>query len=231
MFNRKKKWKQPVARKMITSINPKSIISEQFRTIRTNINFSLQSRELKTLLFTSSSVGEGKSTSAVNVAIVFAQEGKKVLLVDTDLRKPTLHYTFTMPNTSGLTNFLTGHWHLNEVVKETKIAGLHLILSGPIPPNPAELLSLDSMDLFFSEVSKKYDLIIFDAPPVLSVSDAQILANKCDGTILVISSGLTNKENAVKAKEVLQASNATMIGTILNNYKLEKNHYYYEYYG
>ncbi|WP_391203022.1 CpsD/CapB family tyrosine-protein kinase [Psychrobacillus sp. L4] len=231
MFNKKKKLQKLVARKLVTSVSPRSIISEQFRTVRTNINFSLPSKELKTLLFTSSSIGEGKSTSAANVAIVFAQEGKKVLLVDADLRKPTMHYTFEKSNTPGLTNLLTGHWHINEVVKESGINGLHLITCGPIPSNPAELLGSSSMDIFIKEIKERYDMIIFDAPPALSVSDAQILSNKCDGTILVISSGKTEKKNAVKAKEALQTSKANIIGTILNNYKLEKNHYYYQFYG
>lgn len=215
----------------MTNSNPQSIISEQFRTVRTNIKFSMPNRELKTLLFTSSSIGEGKSTIAANVAVVFAQEGKKVLLIDADLRKPTMHYTFLKTITPGLTNLLTSHWNLNQVVKESGISGLDLITSGPIPSNPAELLELNSMDMLIAEVIGKYDLIIFDAPPVLSVSDAQVLASKCDGTILVISSGLTEKSNAIKAKEVLQTSNANIIGTILNNYKIGKDHYYYEYYG
>lgn len=230
MFKRKKKIKQ-LARKLVTSSNQQSIISEQFRTIRTNIKFSMPNKELKTLLFTSSSIGEGKSTIAANVAVVFAQEGKKVLLIDADLRKPTMHYTFLKTISPGLTNLLTSHWNLNQVLKESGVNGLDLITSGPIPSNPAELLGLPSMDMLLTEVKEKYDIIIFDAPPVLSVSDAQVLTNKCDGTILVISSGSTEKVNAIKAKEVLQTSNANIIGTILNNYKIGKDHYYYQYYG
>lgn len=230
LFKRRKKIK-PLARKLVTSSNPQSIISEQFRTVRTNIKFSMPNRELKTLLFTSSSIGEGKSTIAANVAIAFAQEGKKVLLIDADLRKPTMHYTFLKTITPGLTNLLTSYWNLNQVVKESGINGLDLITSGPIPSNPAELLELTSMDMLITEVKEKYDLIIFDAPPVLSVSDAQVLASKCDGTILVVSSGSTEKVNVIKAKDVLQTSKANLIGTILNNYKIGKNHYYYQYYG
>ncbi|MFF2755772.1 CpsD/CapB family tyrosine-protein kinase [Psychrobacillus sp. NPDC058041] len=231
MFNKKKKLKQFAARKLVTNVSPRSIISEQFRTVRTNINFSLPNKDLRTLLFTSSSIGEGKSTSAANVAITFAQEGKKVLLVDADLRKPTMHYTFEKSNSPGITNLLTGHWNINEVIKESGIIGLHLITCGPIPSNPAELLGSSSMDNFIKEIREIYDMIIFDSPPALSVSDAQILSNKCDGTILVISSGLTEKKSIVKAKEILEASKANIIGTILNNYKLEKDHYYYQYYG
>ncbi|QFF99873.1 capsular biosynthesis protein [Psychrobacillus glaciei] len=231
MFKKKrKKMKQVAVRKLVTIANPKSIISEQFRTVRTNINFSMPDRELKTLLFTSSSIGEGKSTIAANVAIVFAQEGKKVLLIDADLRKPTMHYTFHKSISPGLTNLLTSRWNFEQIVKESGLNGLDLITCGPIPSNPAEILGTSLMDIFVKEIREKYDMIIFDAPPVLSVSDAQILSNKCDGTILVISSGKAEKRNLVKAKEVLQASKANIIGTILNNYKLEKDHYYYQYY-
>ncbi|MCK1998544.1 CpsD/CapB family tyrosine-protein kinase [Psychrobacillus psychrodurans] len=223
--------KQIATRKLVTSVAPTSIISEQFRKVRTNINFSMVENELQTLLFTSTSIGEGKSTIAANVGIVFAQEGKKVLLVDADLRKPTMHYTFHKPNSPGLTNLLSSHCSLDQVVKESGIDGLYLITCGPIPFNPAELLSSTSMDIFIKEVRAKYDIIIFDAPPTLSVSDAQILSNKCDGTILVISSGEAEKIDVLKAKEALLSSKANIIGTILNNYKIDKNHYYYQYYG
>lgn len=228
---KKKKQLQPVARKLITSVDPKSIVSEQFRTVRTNINFSMPDKDLKTVLITSSTPGEGKSTSAANLAIAFAQEGKKVLLVDSDMRKPTMHYTFRTLNKTGLSNLLTRKWKLEDVVKVTEIEGLHLITCGPIPPNPAELLGSKTMDALIEEFVANYDIVIFDAPPLLSVADAQILSNKCDGTILVISSGSTQKASVLKAKEVLVTSKATIIGTLLNNFVLEKDHYYNQYYG
>ena len=231
MFKKKKKPVQAVARKLVTSVNPRSIVSEQFRTIRTNINFSMPDKDLKTLLFTSSTPGEGKSTSAANVAIVFAQEGKKVLLVDADMRKPTMHYTFHTTNSTGLSNLLTRKWELKDVVVETEIEGLHLVTCGPIPPNPAELLGSKTMDALIEELIAEYDIVIFDAPPLLSVADAQILSNKCDGTILVLNSGATEKASVVKAKEALVSSKANILGTLLNNFVLEKDHYYYQYYG
>lgn len=230
MFKRRKKIK-PIARKLVTRTNPQSIISEQFRTVRTNIKFSTPNEEIKTLLFTSSSIGEGKSTIAANVAIVFASEGKKVLLIDADLRKPTMHYTFLKTTAPGLTNLLTSHWTLDQVVKETGVKGLDLVTSGPIPLNPAEILGLPSLQTLINKAKEHYDIIIFDAPPVLSVTDAQILSNKCDATILVISSASTEKVNAIKARDVLHASNANLIGTVLNNYKIGKDHYYFQYYG
>lgn len=215
------------ARKLMTSVNPKSAVSEQYRTIRTNINFSLPDKDLKTILFTSSTTGEGKSTTAANVAIVFAQEGKKVLLIDADMRKPTMQYTFQTPNSPGLSNILTKQWSLMDVLKETGIKGLDLVASGHIPPNPAELLSSNSMDALLKEVKSLYDIIILDAPPVLLVADSQILSNKCDGTILVVNCGETKKGNVIKAKESLQMSKACIIGTVLNNYKLDKSSTYY----
>ena len=221
---------QAAARKLVTSVNSKSVVSEQFRTLRTNINFSMPDQELQTILFTSASPGEGKSTVAANTAVVFAQEGKRVLLVDADMRKPTVHYTFHMTNTLGLSNLLTRQASLAEVVKESEIEKLHVITCGPIPPNPAELLGSRTMNKVIEEMKEHYDIILFDAPPVLSVTDGQILSNKCEGSVLVMSAGQTEKENIVKAKEALVSSQANIIGAVLNNFTLEKYHYY-QYYG
>jgi len=228
LFNKRKK-RQLTARKLVTTINPNFIVSEQYRTIRTNINFSTPDKSLQTILFTSSETGEGKSTSASNVAVVFAQEGKKVLVVDADMRRPTMHYTFQVNSAKGLSNLLVKHYLLKDVVKKTEVEGLHLITCGHLPSNPAELLSSQSMDELIKEMKESYDIIIFDAPPVLSVADAQILSNKCDGTIIVINSGSTEKESVIKANEALKKSKANIIGTILNNFKLDKAHSYYQY--
>ncbi|MGE7771279.1 CpsD/CapB family tyrosine-protein kinase [Viridibacillus arvi] len=228
MFKRKR---IQLARNLVTSTDPKSIVSEQFRLVRENIKFAIKDKKLCTLLFTSASLGEGKSTVAANIAIAFAQDGRKVLLVDADLRKPTVQHTFEKLISPGLTNYLISQWEIDEVITKSGIKGLDIITSGPIPTNPAELLGSTSMNKLIEEIKSKYDMVIFDSPPVLSVSDTLILSEKCDGTILVISSGATEKGHAVKAKEVLQASKANIIGTILNNFKLEKGHYYYQYYG
>lgn len=220
-----------MARKLITSVNPKSIISEQYKTIRTNINFSMPDKKIQTLLVTSSMTGEGKSTTAANMAIVFAQEGKKVLLIDADMRKPTMHYTFQTTSSVGLSNVLSGQWRYGDVIKVTEAEGIHLITCGQIPPNPAELLNSNSMDILIEQLKAQYDMIIFDAPPILLIADAQILSNKCDGTVVVVNSGSTKKEHVLRAVEALKKSGANIIGTILNNFKLEKGHYYSAYYG
>lgn len=227
----KKKVLQQVARKLIASSNPKSFVSEQYRTLRTNINFSMPKGELQTVLVTSSSPGEGKSTTASNLAVVFAQENKRVVLVDADMRKPTSHYTFHVTNTLGLSNLLTRQSTIDETVKESGIEGLRIITSGPIPPNPAELLSSIPMDSLIEELKKHYDIIIFDAPPTLSVTDAQVLSNKCDGTIFVVNAKTTNKDNAAKAKELLTSAKAHILGVVINNYVLNSDNNYYQYYG
>jgi capsular exopolysaccharide synthesis family protein len=222
--------KTELKRSLITNQNPKSPISEQYRTIRTNIQFSSVDEEIKTVLVTSSGPGEGKSTTVANLAVVFAQQGKKVLLIDSDLRKPTVHYTFNFTNTFGLTNVLTKQASLDEVVNASMEKNLYILTSGPIPPNPAELLSSKAMEQLMRDVEEEFDVVLFDSPPLLAVTDGQILASKCDGTILVVSSGKTETEQAVKAKELLNSANSHILGVVLNGKKMENSNYYY-YYG
>jgi capsular exopolysaccharide synthesis family protein len=215
---------------LIAMLDPKSPISEQYRTIRTNVQFSTVDEEVKTLMVTSAGPGDGKSTTAANLAVVFAQQGKKVLLVDSDMRKPTAHYTFNMSNVYGLTSVLTKQITLINAVEESQENNLFILTSGPIPPNPAELLSSKAMEQFFRDAEEFFDLIVFDTPPLLAVTDAQILANRCEGSILVVSSGKTENEQAVKAKEILDAAQSKLLGVVLNNKKIENSNYYY-YYG
>lgn len=217
-------------RKLITFESPRSPITEQYRTLRTNIQFASVDAELKTILVTSTGPNEGKSTTIANLAIVFAQQGKKVLLVDTDLRKPTVHYTFLLNNVRGLTTILTKQSTLLDVVNKTEIENLSVLSSGPIPPNPAELIGSIAMANFIEEAKTYFDLILFDTPPVLAVADAQILSNICDGTILVVASGSTEKDAAIKSRDLLNSSKAKLLGTVLNKVKANDSQYYY-YYG
>lgn len=230
---RKPKFIIEQSRQVVVERNPKSLISEQFRTTRTNINFSVPVGNLKTLVFTSSLQAEGKSTVSANLAHLFAQEGKKVLFVDADMRKPTLHLTMNAENTNGLSNVLTEHALWKDATHKSRShENLEFITSGPVPPNPAELLASPNFDKFVQEASNEFDLIVFDAPPLLSVTDSQILANKCDGTVLVVLAGTTQKDSVKRAKELLDASQARILGVILNKFKMEKDHYYYyQYYG
>jgi len=228
-----KKKKQTFARTMrslITKTNPKSPISEQYRTIRTNIQFSVVDRPLRSLMVTSSAPAEGKSTTVANLAVVFAQQGKKVLLIDADLRKPTVHYTFRKDNHVGVTNVLAKQASLQTAVKETDVENLFVLTSGPIPPNPAELLGSAAMEDLLAEAYEQFDIVLFDTPPVLAVTDAQILANQCDGVILVVHSGKTEIEAAQKAKELLLAAKGKLLGVVLNQKKQKESSYYY-YYG
>ncbi|AYA78661.1 capsular biosynthesis protein [Bacillus sp. Y1] len=216
-------------RKLVVKNDPKSPISEQYRTIRTNIQFSTVDNEIRTLMVTSSGPGEGKSTTTANLATAFAQQGKKVLLVDADMRKPTVHYTFSLTNNYGLTTVLTKQTDLDDAAFQIDTSNLYVLPCGPIPPNPAELISSRAMNEFFETALDEFDMIVFDSPPVLVVTDAQLLANKCDGTVLVVSSGFTEKENALKAKEQLTAAQGKLLGVVLNNKKQDQAQQYYYY--
>ncbi|MBD1382671.1 CpsD/CapB family tyrosine-protein kinase [Metabacillus arenae] len=217
-------------RNLITINQPKSPISEQFRTVRTNIQFSSVDSYIRSILVTSAGPGEGKSTTAANLAVVFAQQGKKVLLVDADLRKPTVQYTFRLENYQGLTSVLMKQVSLDEAAQVSEVENLHVLTSGPIPPNPAELLSSKAMEEFILEAYEHYDLVLFDSPPLLALADAQILGNHTNGSILVVASGKTDREGAIKAKEALNSSKSKLLGVILNGKKV-KDHSYYYYYG
>ncbi|MEM4993356.1 CpsD/CapB family tyrosine-protein kinase [Priestia sp. SB1] len=217
-------------RRLLAHNSPKDPVAEQYRTIRTNIQFSNVDQDIKTIVVTSSGAEEGKSTTASNLATVYAQQGLKVLLIDADLRKPTGHYTFRLENHIGLTNVLTRQSTLAQAIQESEIPHLSVLTSGPIPPNPSELLASAQMAELLKEMKEQFDMIIFDTPPILAVADAQILANQVDGTILVVSSGKTEKDAALKSKELLSNAKGKLLGVVLNNRRVEEGNYYY-YYG
>lgn len=231
MFKKKMKEKKGERPSLITLTKPSSVISEQFRTIRTNIQFSMVDQNLKTLVVTSAGPGAGKSTIAANLAVTFASQRKKVLLVDADMRKPTVHKTFRLTNHDGLTTLLSGNdVQISDVAQQSPIEDLFIITSGVIPPNPSELLASNRMDRLIVELEEKFDLIIFDMPPVVAVTDAQVMASKVDGTIFVIPKGLTSKEMVLKSKDLLEKVHANVIGAIFNRVKLSGDNYY-SYYG
>lgn len=219
-------------RKLVTVSDSKSIIAEQFKTIRTNITFSMPDSDLKTILVTSSTPGEGKTTNVANIGVVFAQEGKRVLIVDADMRRPAMHHTFRKLNAVGLSTVLSRQDVCSHAIQETLVVGLSVLTSGPIPPNPAELLSSKTMEAFIEEVKTDFDIVIFDAPPLLAVSDAQILSNKCDGTVLIVNSGVAEKDDVIKARIALMNAQATILGVVLNNYTMPRSSKYDDqYYG
>lgn len=216
---------------LITLTRPSSVVAEQFRTIRTNIQFSMVDNDLKSLSITSAGPGAGKSTISANLAVSFANEGKKVLLVDTDMRKPTVHKTFRLPNHDGLTTLLTDKTAvLSSIIHRLETENLFVLTSGVIPPNPAELLGSNRMIQLKKELEDLFDLVIFDLPPVIAVTDAQIMASKTDGTIFVINKGGADKEMVLKSKELLDKVQANVLGAVFNRVETKNNHYY-AYYG
>ncbi|MDM5441345.1 CpsD/CapB family tyrosine-protein kinase [Bacillus hominis] len=214
-------------RQLIAYEQPKSSVSEQYRNIRTNIEFASIDKKIRSLIVTSANQSEGKTTTAANIAIVFAQQGKKVLLIDADLRKPALHQMMQVENIFGLTSVLTRSKTLETCVTQTKIGNLTFLPCGPIPPNPAELLGASSMKDLLSEAYGTYDLVIFDSSPILPVTDAQIMANQCDASVLVIRSGATEKEAALKAKQSLDSAKGKLLGVVLNDKEQNGSEYYY----
>ncbi|QQP69561.1 CpsD/CapB family tyrosine-protein kinase [Carnobacterium sp. CS13] len=231
MFKKKIKEVNGERPSLITLTRPSSVIAEQFRTIRTNIQFSMVDQDLKTVGVTSAGPGAGKSTISANLAVAFASQGKKVLLVDADMRKPTVHKTFRLPNHDGLTTLLTEKdVQISDIAHRVSTEGLFIITSGVIPPNPSELLASKRMDKLMNELEQLFDLIIFDMTPVVAVTDAQVMASKVDGTIFVIPKGLTNKDMVLKSKDLLDKVHANVIGAIFNRVEMSADNYYY-YYG
>ncbi|MEI4829856.1 CpsD/CapB family tyrosine-protein kinase [Bacillus sp. FJAT-53711] len=214
-------------RQLIAHNQPKSPVAEQFRNIRTNIEFAAVDTNIQSLMVTSANPSEGKTTTTGNIAVVFAQQGKRVLLVDADLRKPALHQMFQVDNIFGLTNILTHSEILEKCVQTTNVENLYFLPCGPIPPNPAELLGSRVMTEFLGQVSNMYDLVIFDLPPILPVSDAQIMASQCDASLLVVRSAQTEKEAALKAKTLLESAKGKLLGVVLNDREREQSLYYY----
>lgn len=225
---------QRIESRLITHFAPKSPISEAYRTLRTNIQYTKIDRPIRTVLVTSSNPGEGKSTSVANIAITFAQMGAKTLLVDTDLRRPVLHAIFNHPRTEGLTNVLVGNIDLNKGIRPTHIDNLSLLCSGTLPPNPSELLASDAMEKLLEKASAQFDILLFDSPPVIAVTDAAVLATKLDGVVLVIKSGETNKDAILRSRVLLENVNAKIFGILVNGVNIDNmygsTYYYYQYY-
>jgi len=201
---------------LIVSMNPKSPISEVYRILRTKIHFSSKDQELKTLMITSTQTGEGKTTTISNLAVTYAQEGKRVLLIDADMRRPSLHRVFSVPNHQGLSTLLTGQTSVQDSVQETIVSNLSLLPSGPIPANPAELMDSVVMRELLEQLKPEYDVILLDTPSVLSVSDSVIVSALCDGVVMIVASGKVRKDHLKKAKEQLDHVNARMVGIVIN---------------
>lgn len=208
-------------KEIITISEPRSPISEAYRTLRTNLDFAGLAKTLKTLVVTSAGVNEGKSTTLANLAVVTAQAGRKVILVDADLRRPRLHQIFGLSNEQGLTTVMMDDSALAAPpLQETGVEGLWLLPSGPLPPNPAELMASRRMEEVIAALVERADQVFFDTPPVVAVTDAAVLATKVDGVLLVISAGKTRREYARTAVQRLQQINARLVGAVLTNVQM-----------
>ena len=215
------------SRNLISHLKRRSGASEAFRTVRTGIFFSAPEGEMKRLLITSSIPGEGKTMLATNTAITMAQSGHKTLLVDADMRHPQLHKSLKVNYSRGLSNVLVGDAEPEEVISPTQIENLDLLPCGPIPPNPAELLGSQKMKALLSKVEGKYDKIVFDSPPVISVTDPLVLASQMDGVLMVIQAGRCSKALVLRSKEQLEGVKAKIVGAVLNDVTSEVGRYYY----
>jgi capsular exopolysaccharide synthesis family protein len=232
MFKAKKMHKavaNQVYKGFVVEKKPKSIVSEAYRTLRTNIQYSSFDKAIKTIVVTSAEAAEGKSTVSGNLALSFAQNEKKVIIVDCDLRKPSVHKNFKISNLTGLSEVLIGKESLDDVI-QSRNENLDILTSGKIPPNPAEMLSSSAMTNLIENLKEKYDMVILDSAPLQAVTDAQILSTKADGTILVIRAQRTSKESVIEAKNLLTKVGANIIGTVLHAVENTRGKYYY-YYG
>jgi polysaccharide biosynthesis transport protein len=215
---------------LVTHRHPKSILSEAYRNIRTSILLSFSEKPPKRIVITSPNPIEGKTTTVINTAIALSQTGAQVLIVDTDMRKPRIHHIFNGENGAGLSNFLSGHANLESIVKKTEVPNLYYIASGPIPPNPSELLGSNLFKSMMDSLGKKFDHIVLDSPPVLGFADSLIVSATVDGVILVVLGGKTPKETLQRAKEVLHQVNAKILGVVINRVDLQRGNYGYYYY-
>ena len=203
-------------RTIVTHLHPESRISEQFRTIHTNIKFSMAEAKSRIFLITSPGDGEGKSTTAANLAVSMAQQKEKVLLIDANIRRPALHAFFKTSNSTGLTDVLTGKVSFYEAIQHTEVGRLDLLSSGLIQYNPVELLGSHMMEELLRTALKSYGSILIDSNALLEVTDTKLLANQCDGVILVIQNGKTKFEKAAEAKKVLEFAKAKLVGVVVN---------------
>ena len=225
---------------LVINVNPKSIFSEAIKTIRTNLAFSMIDKEMKTILLTSPQAGDGKSFITANLAVAYAQEDKKVLVVDCDLRKGRQHEIFEVMNVTsgGYSNLILNYKDdikLNKYIVSTSNKNIDLLPTGPTPPNPVELLASENNKKLIAKLREKYDIILLDCPPVLGLSDTMIMTKYSDANLIVVSSRKTKVENLDKAKKVFAQANAKITGVIINRASVKDNTYYSyyssEYYG
>ena len=224
---------QPLER-LVTHADPRSVVAESYRSLRTNLAFARASQDVRSIVLTSPGPADGKSTTVANLAITFAQQGQRTLLIDADLRRAVLDKTFSVPRSPGLTELIIGSVALDEAVHETQVPNLFVMGSGQFPPNPSELLGSSAMREILAEAKTKFDVILFDSPPLLAVTDAAVLSTLVDGTVLVVRMGSTAREAARLAIARLRQVHARVLGALLNDVRMRGPGYYggygYQYY-
>lgn len=216
---------------LLININPKSMFSESIKNIRTNLQFSAVDKKLKVILNTSPEAGDGKSFISANLAAAYAQEGKKVLIIDCDLRRGREHTIFGVenPTDGGYSNLILNYKEeikMSRYIVSTKVKNIDLIPTGPTPPNPIELLSSRSNGELIETLKKHYDIIILDSPPVLGISDTSILLKYSDANLVIVSSGKTQFELLERTKKVFETANSKITGVVINKANVKKNGYY-----
>ena len=218
---------------LVTYAEPRSAAAEAYRTLRTNITFASPDKPAHTILVTSTSPDDGKSTTIANLAITFASAGSPTVLVDADLRRPHLHTIFGLSNEAGVTS-LVAEMARNKggavprlPLHETQVENLQVLTSGPVPPNPAEILASQRMGELLALLRSKAEYVLIDTPPIIAVTDAAVLAPKVDGVLIVINAGKTKRDLAVKARDMLRQVNANILGVVLNNAQIDKSAYAY----
>src|SRR3990172_9694612 len=224
---------QQIASSLVTHFEPKSAVSEAYRTFRTNIQFAQLDKPVRAILVTSPGPSEGKSTTIANLAITLAQQEIKTVLIDADLRKPVLHSVFGLSREKGLTHYLMGKAALEEIIQPAGIENLSLVSCGALPPNPAELLGSQKLKELLERMKAQFEMVLFDSPPAMAVTDAVVLSTLLDGAVLVVSSGQTNRNSLRYATSALKNVGANVLGVVLNKIRMESlygSYHYYHYY-
>lgn len=216
---------------IVTYLTPKSPVSEAFRNMRTNVLFSDIDNEIQVLAITSSGGSEGKTTILANYGVALCQSGKRVLIVDCDLRKPQVHRRFELNNAKGLTNLLLKEIPVIEGIQKTEVPNLFVISAGPIPPNPSEILASRRMADLVAELKLNFDYVLLDAPPLGMVTDAAVLNPVVEGYVILVSLGVANRDGVFNVVDTLKKINANIIGIVANKVPVSKRFSKYGYYG
>jgi protein-tyrosine kinase len=222
--------------RLVVMEDPRSFPAEAYRVLRTNLHYANPDAPLRRVLVTSTAPGEGKSTTLANLGVTLAQTERSVLMLDADLRRPVMHEIFKVRPNPGLTSYLAGDSLLEAAISKTAVPNLSIIPSGPLPPNPAELLASRRMRELLETVSERYDITLVDTPPVLAVTDACILASFTDGVIFIAGSGKIPKTAMRRARDQIVAAQGRILGVVVNQFEARSGDgysrsYYHRYYG